>query len=204
MRRTSIASALLNLLLVGSLAFAQAPPNSSGTLMVPNGGGASTGTGFTGCPAANSVLYVQNGTISCDAGFTKVASGTLTQTGTLSVSGAIQEATGTFTVTTAGGITAFAGLILRGTQPTLTGSCTTGTQVGGMFAGSFAATCTAGQTIIMTFAQAATVGWNCEARDRTTPADVITQTAVSTNSATLTAPAGTTASDVVQFICLGY
>lgn len=86
--------------------------------------------------------------------------------------------------------------IANGPVPTLTGSCTTSTQVGGNTAGSFHATCTA-QTVIITFATVAPNGWSCSASDETTAADTLSQTAHSATSCTLT---GTTvAADTVVF-----
>lgn len=83
-----------------------------------------------------------------------------------------------------------------GSTPTLTGSCTTNTQVGGNTAGAFHATCTA-QTVIITFAFTAANGWNCNTHDLTTPADALSQSSYTTNSCTLT---GTTvAADNVTF-----
>ena len=100
--------------------------------------------------------------------------------------------TGTNWVEVSGPNLAFA----QGSPPTLTGTCTTSTQVGGNTAGSFHATCSS-QTVIITFAAAAPNGWSCTAHDETTPADSLTQTAHSTTSCTLT---GTTvAADVVTF-----
>jgi hypothetical protein len=84
-----------------------------------------------------------------------------------------------------------AALIAGGSTPTLSGTCTTSTQVGGNTAGSFEASCTA-QTVIVTFATTAPNGWVCNAQDETTPADTLTQTAHSTTSCTLS---GTTASN---------
>lgn len=91
--------------------------------------------------------------------------------------------------------------IANGSVPTLTGTCTTGTQTGGNTAGKFVATCTA-QTVIMTFSTTAPTGWVCNAHDLTTPADALNQTASSQTTATLT---GTTvASDVIQFDCTAF
>lgn len=88
-----------------------------------------------------------------------------------------------------------------GSPPTLTGTCTTGSQVGGNTAGTFAATCVA-QTVIMTFAYTAPNGWVCDAHDQSTPADVLNQTANSTTQVTLT---GTTvASDSIAFKCMAF
>lgn len=83
-----------------------------------------------------------------------------------------------------------------GSVPTLSGTCTTASQVGGNTVGQFAATCTA-QTVIITFAVTAPHGWVCVANDITTSADTLKQTATGTGSCTLT---GTTvASDTVLF-----
>lgn len=55
-------------------------------------------------------------------------------------------------------------------------------------------------TIVMTFgAQPAETGWNCSFADRTTPANVFTQTASSTTTATV-AGSGTSG-DTLQYIC---
>lgn len=88
-----------------------------------------------------------------------------------------------------------------GSTPTLTGSCTTNTQVGGNTAGAFHATCTV-QTVIITFAFSAPNGWSCNTHDLTTPADVLSQSAYSANSCTLsgtTAAADNIAFDAVAF-----
>lgn len=99
-------------------------------------------------------------------------------------------------VSVTGNISTTGAEVRKGTPPVLTGTCTTSAQVGGNTAGKFAATCTA-QTVIVTFATTAPNGWVCIARDMTTPADALNQTAYSTTSCTLT---GTTvASDSVVF-----
>jgi hypothetical protein len=91
--------------------------------------------------------------------------------------------------------------VARGSTPTLTGTCTTATQVGGNTAGSFLATCTA-QTVIITFATTAPNGWVCNAHDISTPTDVMNQTATAVGSCTLT---GTTiASDKIVFNAVAY
>lgn len=93
------------------------------------------------------------------------------------------------------------GIILGGSAPTLSGTCTSGTQHGGNTAGDFLATCTA-QTVILTFATTAPTGWVCAAKDTTTVADVMNQTASSTTTCTLT---GTTvASDKIIFTAMAY
>jgi hypothetical protein len=93
------------------------------------------------------------------------------------------------------------GFVATGSPPTLTGTCTTGSQVGGNTAGTFAATCTAG-TVIMTFAYTAQNGWACDAHDQSTPTDLLNQTSNTTTSATFT---GTTvASDSIVFKCMAF
>lgn len=94
-----------------------------------------------------------------------------------------------------------AGFVSYGATPTLTGTCTSGTKTGGQTAGTFLATCTA-QTVIITFLLTAPTGWNCNAHDRTTPADALNQTSSTTTSCTLT---GTTvASDLISWDARGY
>lgn len=91
--------------------------------------------------------------------------------------------------------------VAANSPPTLTGTCTTGSQAGGNTAGKFTATCTA-QTVILTFATTAPAGWTCNANDNTTPADNLRQTSYTTTSCTLT---GTTAaSDAVTFSAIGW
>lgn len=92
-------------------------------------------------------------------------------------------------------------IVASGSTPTLTGTCTTGTKLGGEITFSFHATCTA-QTVIATFVQVGANGWNCIAQDVTTPADTLKMTANGTNSCTLT---GTTvASDVITVTAIAY
>ena len=90
---------------------------------------------------------------------------------------------------------------VTGTTPTLTGTCTTGSKLGGSTAGSFTATCTA-QTVIISPGVTATNGWICFATDITTPANTMKQNATATGSCTLT---GTTAaSDVIGFFMIAF
>lgn len=92
-------------------------------------------------------------------------------------------------------------VIASGSPPTLTGTCTTSTQTGGNAAGSFHATCSS-QTVIITFATTAPNGWTCVAKDETTPADSLNQTAHNATSCTLT---GTTAAaDNIVFSATGF
>ena len=92
-------------------------------------------------------------------------------------------------------------IVLGGSAPALTGTCTTGSQTGANTAGTFTATCTA-QTVIITFAFTAPTGWICNAHDQSTPADALNQTSSTTTSCTLT---GTTvAADRISFNAVAY
>ena len=74
------------------------------------------------------------------------------------------------------------------TPPTTSGSCTVTTQLGTTTVSTFVASgaCAAG-TVILTFAHTAKNGWSCDAKDLTTPTDLMPQTgAPSTTSCTLT------------------
>jgi hypothetical protein len=103
-----------------------------------------------------------------------------------------------FTVN-AGNISAQADIRI-GSAPTIGGSCTTASYVGGQTAGFFTATCTS-QTIIFTFVKTVTNGYICKVEDETTPTDTVKQTSHSTNSCTVT---GTTASsDHMTFVATG-
>lgn len=92
--------------------------------------------------------------------------------------------------------------LAQGTPPTgNTGSCVVGTFTGGKSAGTFVAPLCASGTIILSGLTGSN-GYACNAEDRTTPADLLTQTASSATSVTFT---GSTAlNDVVQFFCVGY
>lgn len=91
--------------------------------------------------------------------------------------------------------------IIGGTVPGISG-CTAGTQTGGGTAGTYTSGTTGACTVVLTLAFTAPTGWSCWASDRTTPANLISQSASSTTTATLT---GTTVSgDVISYGCLGY
>ena len=81
-------------------------------------------------------------------------------------------------------------------------SATVGSGNVGRFTSGTTGTCTAVITINGATGLAAPNGWNCWASDRTTPADVIIQTADSTTTATIS---GTTVSgDIISFGCQPY
>lgn len=92
-----------------------------------------------------------------------------------------------------------------GTKFTISG-CSAGTTVGGAAAGSFASGTTGACTVVITLNGAtgltATNGWVCIANNRTTPANLISQSASSTTTCTVT---GTTVSgDVIGFMAMAY
>jgi len=94
--------------------------------------------------------------------------------------------------------------VATGSAPTVTGTCTSvGTQVGGNTAGTMVATCTAGQTLILTFATTAPNGWDCVMQDRTT-AVAPRQTASTTTTCTVTVLAGAGVADVYGFQAQAY
>ena len=91
-------------------------------------------------------------------------------------------------------------IISGGTKFTISG-CSAGTTVGGATAGTFASGTTGSCTVVITLPTAPT-GYACAASDQTTPANLISQSANSTSSCTLT---GTTVSgDVIAFSARGF
>jgi hypothetical protein len=118
-------------------------------------------------------------------------------TGHASLDLALTGGTVTGATTFSAGITSTA-LISDGSPPTLSGTCSVGTQTGGNTAGTFKAAgpCST-ETVVLTFATTAPTGWVCGAHDQTTPADSMNQTASTATTCTLT---GTIASgDVIAF-----
>lgn len=118
-----------------------------------------------------------------------------------------RNAAGVLSVGSSGGGTSgkvkASGYMSVGTKFTATG-CSNGTTVGGASAGKYSSGTTGTCTVVVTMGDSATApnGWACFASDLTTPADLITQTASSTTTATLS---GTTISaDVISFGCIGY
>ncbi len=78
----------------------------------------------------------------------------------------------------------------------------TGSGNAGRYTSGTAGACTVSITLNGATGATASNGWACSANDLTTPADIITQTASTATTATLS---GTTASgDVVNFHCLPY
>lgn len=107
---------------------------------------------------------------------------------------------GTGTVTVSGQIVMSKGLVSAGTKFTASG-CSNTTTVGGSTAGSYNSGTTGTCTVVVTL-PTATNGWACRASDITTVADVVSQSATTTTSCTLT---GTTVSgDTIVFSALGY
>jgi hypothetical protein len=94
-------------------------------------------------------------------------------------------------------------VIIGGAPPTATGTCAIGSQLGTNAVGSFIATgACSSQTVILTFANTAPHGWNCDAHDLTTPTDSLKPTAYTTASITLTGTIA--ASDLVTFSCTAF
>lgn len=91
--------------------------------------------------------------------------------------------------------------ISLGPPPTLSGSCSTNTQLGGSSTGSFKANgaCAAG-TVIITLPYATANGYKCDAKDLTTPANTLTPSAYTTTTFTFS-PVTLTADDIVVFQC---
>lgn len=178
---------------------------------------ASGNTSIQGTLTASNSNFVSNAGSANAVGFRVYNGGTLSWSSTNSstasadtglsrdIAGVVDFGTGS-AGSTAGSFKAtngtFSGaLISTGSPPTLTGTCTTASQVGGNTAGSFTATCVS-QTVIITFATTAPNGWACVVVDQTTPADVLAQSANSTTSCTVS---GTTvALDRVVFMARAY
>lgn len=97
------------------------------------------------------------------------------------------------------------GIASTGTKFTTSG-CSVSATTGGATAGTYTSGTTGACTVVITMngATGATAanGWSCYASNRTTPGNLITQTASSATTATMS---GTTASgDVISFACIGY
>jgi hypothetical protein len=168
--------------------------------------------GGTTCSSSNSFLTRTNGLSIEVSGTTALGWGPSTDPTAASDLSLWRSASGVLEIgntTTAGAqgslllvnLTNSGSLIAGGTAPTVSGTCTHSTQVGGNSAGTVVVTCTA-QTLILTFATTAPHGYLCDAFDQTTSADNMRQTANTTTSCTLT---GTTAaSDVVAFHAVAF
>jgi hypothetical protein len=96
-----------------------------------------------------------------------------------------------------------------GTKPTSAfagGTCAGGTLVGGGTAGTATLTgaCAATNTWTLSGMRVQSTGYTCEANDRTTPAAILQETSTSTTSAVFTFSGTTGASDVIQYLCIGY
>jgi hypothetical protein len=190
--------------------------NPSGSVSANNG---SAGAVATYAAAGGSTTVgpdaglSSNGTGTLTIGAVGVGNGSTVWKGTTSGSASLGCTTATCTsVTLASGqiISGAAGLtaprfMSAGTTFTTNAGCGEGALVGGATAGKIT---TAGQTSctdIITFATAATNGYQCSFTDLTTAADAANphQTATTTN--TVTWVSGTiVAADVVQFACIGY
>jgi hypothetical protein len=159
---------------------------STGTTCTDDGAGNET---ITAAQGANTVPIASLATIAAN-----------TVLGNNSGSTATPAAQTSLSIT---GVTISGALSAVGTQPTLTGTCTTPTtKVGGATAGSFVtATGCSAQTVIISL-PTATNGWICIASDQTTTTDSMKQSAQSASSCTLT---GTTANnDVIVWEARAY
>jgi hypothetical protein len=113
------------------------------------------------------------------------------------------------TIGPTGLVTNLSGTVTAGTKFTATGTgCTIGTTVGGATAGTLTLAtgpCTS-VAITMNGATGATAlnGWACSASDRTAPTVLISQSASTTTTGTLSIPAGAGTADVISFSCAGY
>ena len=114
-----------------------------------------------------------------------------------------QTMSGDCTITSAGAITC---PLSTGTVPTASGTCAVGTVTGGGAAGSMAPTgaCSPAATIILTFAKTAANGYWCHMEDLTTSTGAVRQSAMSTNSCTLTVTGALVGSDVMTYEARGF
>jgi len=106
-------------------------------------------------------------------------------------------------------IFAGAGIVSKGTKPTITGSggtCAAGTVTGGAIAGTVALTgnCVSGNTLALTGMPTSTTGYACDATDRTAKAVTLVETTTTTTSATFEFIASSNSANVIQFKCMGY
>ena len=138
----------------------------------------------------------------CDTCFSRISAG-LFGAG----SGAQGSTAGSISLTnlTAAGTITAPFVESTGTKFTISG-CSAGTTVGGAAAGSFlsgtSGTCTVVITLNGATGATAPNGWTCYASDLTTPADILTQSASSTTTCTIT---GTTVSgDKLQFMAMAF
>lgn len=108
-------------------------------------------------------------------------------------------------INSAGLTTVIGGFVSGGTKFTTTG-CSVSATTGGANAGTYTSGTTGACAVVITIngATGATApnGWACYASDRTTPADLITQTASTATTATLSGV--TVSGDVISFGCIGY
>jgi hypothetical protein len=95
-----------------------------------------------------------------------------------------------------------AGWVMGGSPPTLSGSCSMGTQTGGNAAGTFKASGSCSGTVILTFSTTNPTGWACTAQDMTTLSDTLKESAYTATSVTFTATMAN--ADVAVFSCQGF
>ncbi len=104
-------------------------------------------------------------------------------------------------------------VLISGSSPATSGSCSFGSLAGGNTVGTFVAQgcgppATAATAMILTFALTAPTGWSCDASDRTSNVAVgATVQALTQNFSTSTLAgfrASTLTGDVIQFKCIAY
>lgn len=107
--------------------------------------------------------------------------------------------------TNGGRIEVNSAIVAIGTKFTISG-CSADTTVGGAFAGTFVSRTTGTCTVVITLngATGATApnGWACHADDRTTPANLISQSSSTTTTCTVTG--ATITGDVLSFMAIAY
>jgi hypothetical protein len=162
----------------------------------------STGTQYVGINSGGNTYIDSTGTTS---NYVIINGGSSAVGGGLIVYNSGASATTEFTVTNAGNVTAkgFVEAPVLGSSGTLTISgCSYTSGVGGRSAGSFKSGITGTCTVTITSGITATNGYNCQATDMTTPADLILETGYTTTTATI---AGTTVSgDQIVFSCIEF
>jgi hypothetical protein len=182
------------------------PVTMSNILQGPNGANATGPTyGFTNCVTCG--MYLNGSSIQLNAqSGNSVNIGTAGSTLYGFFSNEIQPLNNSSTVgdsTHSFKPSFFQGIISSGTTFTAAG-CSNSTLVGGPTVGTYTSGTTGACTVTITMGNAATstTGWACYASDRTTPANIQSNSASTTTTATIT---GTTVTgDVISFGCLGY
>lgn len=186
--------------------------SSGGTLALT---GAITGATSVTTSSAMTSNRANQSAFSAEGSGGGFAINTTTPTGGFCFNGSVQFTQDTCTHRNAAGVVEFNGgtkgtiaggvklreIEVAGTVPGISG-CSAGTQTGGGSAGTYSSGTTGTCTVTLTFAKTAATGWSCFAANRTTAADIITQTSSTTTTAVL---AGASISgDVISYGCVAY